>query len=137
MKKEIFQLQKNAIRILLTVMLFLTAGMHQINAQNTETLKVGGSSQIPPEFISDTTFSVTKSINPILSFDATTPYFTEIEIVDQAAILVKKVVINDIRDADNNIVKKEFNLAEVPSGTYYAKGMLTGTLVYYEITLIN
>jgi len=137
MKKKYFNLKKNIVQIILAAILFFVAGIVQIKAQNNEPPRKSSSTSIPPEFISATEFRVNKSVSPILVFDDSIPYFTQIEIVDGSTNLVQKIVISEVKDSEGNIIKKEFNFSDVPSGTYYAKGMLTGTLVYYRINLAD
>ncbi len=136
MKKEIFHLKNNAARVVFSAMLLLIAVL-QINAQSTNSPKAGDSSQIPPEFISSTTFSVDKLVNPVLVLNSSTPYFTEIDVVDGNIKLIENVIITDVKDADDHIVERGFNFSAVPPGTYYAKGVLTGTMVYYQIFLTD
>lgn len=137
MKKIIFQFNRHVIKLILPTMFIFSATAH-ITAQTSNISgKTTASSQIPPEFISKTTFTVIKSANPILSFDETTPYFENLEIVDDSINLIENVVVTPVKDEDENVIKLMFNFSAVPPGTYYAKGMLTGTMVYYPINLTN
>lgn len=137
MKKQMIQFKKNAIKLAFGTLLMVAAGASQINAQTVESSARGGKNEIPSEFLSATAFNVNKTANPVLAFDAATPYFKELNIVDGTNKPLQSVIATDRTDANNNIVKREFNFSAVTPGTYFAKGMLTGTLVYYQIEVNN
>lgn len=134
MKKEIFKLKKNATTLLLTTLLFCMAGAVQINAQNLILL---GKSEIPQELISATKYSITKSVQPALSFNSTTPYFETLEVVNENNQVMESVITSDITNADSTVVNRVFDFTRVSPGIYYAKGVLTGAFVFYQIDVIN
>lgn len=137
MKKQMLQFKKIAVKFAFGMLLIFAAGIFQIKAQTVATPMKGGNDVVPSEFISPTKFSVTKTVDPSITFDEMTPYFTELYIVNPADNEVNTVLVIDETDASNNIVKRKFDFTAVPSGIYYAKGLLTGTLVYYQINLLN
>lgn len=132
MKNLLIIFKSTALKMAFATLIVFAASLFQINAQTAQNLKEG-KREIPIEFISTTKFLVIKSANPTLSFTDSTPYFTELNIVDEFTRPLQSVVAININDAKDEIVRREFNFSAVAPGNYYAQGMLTGTMVYYPV----
>lgn len=134
MKKQIIQIKKNTLKVFFAALLFLFAGAAQINAQN---LAMFDKSEIPQELISPTKYSITKSVQPELSFDSSTPYFDTLEVVDYNNQLLATVIATNVTNSDSTVINRVFDFSRVSPATYYAKGELTGAIIYYQIDVKN
>ncbi len=122
------------------IALFLVAGMQRVKAQNNTNTLVNSNigtttSEIPTGLIASNSFTVTKTSNPNLIFDASTPYFKMLTIVDTKNNALQGVITKYNTSSEANAYQKIFDFTNVPTGIYYAKGFVTGASVYYKIVV--
>lgn len=90
--------------------------------------------QIPAQLISPNVYTLHKlSNNNSIIFDSTTPYVEYLVIVDSNGEPCPSILAN----YNSTINKKTFDFSLTPNGIYYAKGLVTGSGIFYKINVID
>lgn len=86
---------KNTIaKLIFTVLFICTAMIQKVNAQTQSLAKAGASNkeQVIPTALIAKTYTVNKSVSPKISFDASTPFFSQLTMVDSNSNPVKNMI---------------------------------------------
>lgn len=110
---------------LICMLLFLLAGMQSATAQTQafsqrQATSKGTVYKIPQALIAGTKYTVNKSVDSKISFDAKTPNFLALTIVDNNNKPVRSVMATNEGTDAANATKRTFDFTDVPAGTYYA-----------------
>ena len=130
-------IRKSTLMMVATILFLMLNGLQAVKAQRNSD-KLGMSqkaptSKIPSAFIAANSFTVSKAENPKLIFDASTPYFKLLIIVDANNIALHSIITKYNTSSQTNASQKTFDFTNVPAGIYYAKGFITGAPVFYKV----
>lgn len=117
--------------------LFLVIGVQHVQAQNQsfsqqQSNGIDTISNIPLALQAGIEYTVNKSVDAKISFDAKTPNFLALTIVDNNNKPVRSVMATNEGTDAANATKRTFDFTDVPAGTYYATSAEKST-TYFKI----